>query len=258
MMVGMKEMSFVEHLEELRTRLIRILVILVISFGVCYYFSTTIQEFLLQPLREAIGTSGKVIFTGLLDKVIAEIQIAFWSCVFLASPFWFREAWLFIKPGLYESEIKAIRPFIFVGFILFLAGVAFGYYVIFPFTFKTLVTAGVTDVEAMLNLQDYLLLSSKVLVFLGLLFQLPNVVLILGFMGLVTKYSLRNMRRYLAVIFAVAAAVITPTPDVFSMMCVWIPMMVLYEIGILGVAWIVHPYLRKKHMGDDDQLASES
>lgn len=250
----MKEMSFMEHLEELRTRLIRILIILIISFGICYYFSTMIQELLLAPLREAIGTQGKVVFTGILDKVLAELQIAFWSCVFLASPFWFREAWLFIKPGLYDSEIRAIRPFIFVGFLLFIAGVAFGYFVIFPFTFKTLINAGVANVEAMLNLQDYLLLSSKVLVFLGLLFQLPNVIVILGFMGLVTKYSLRNMRRYLAVAFAVAAAVLTPTPDILSMMCVWIPMMVLYEIGIIAVAVIVHPYLKKKYMGDDLSL----
>jgi sec-independent protein translocase protein TatC len=247
----MKEMSFMEHLEELRTRIIRILIILVVSFGICYYFSNDIQEFLLAPLRAAIGTQGKVVFTGLLDKVLAEFQIAFWSCVFLASPFWFREAWLFIKPGLYEGEIKAIRPFLFVGFLLFIGGVSFGYYVIFPFTFKTLLGSGVQNVEAMLNLQDYLLLSSKVLVFLGLLFQLPNVILIMGFMGLVTKYSLREIRRYVAVAMAVAAAVITPTPDILSMMCVWIPMMILYEIGILGVALIVHPYLKKKHMDSE-------
>lgn len=255
----MKEMSFMEHLEELRTRLIRTLIILVVSFAICYNFSSVISEFLLVPLREALGTEGKIIFTGLFDKVVAELQIALWSSIFLASPFWFREVWLFIKPGLYEKEVNAIRPFIVVGFLLFLSGVAFGYYVLFPFTFKTLMTYGVTNVEAMLNLQDYLLLASKILVFLGILFQLPNVILILGFMGLVTKYSLRSWRRYTAVIFAVASAIITPTTDILSMMCVWVPMMVLYEIGILGVAWIVHPYLRKKHMGDSEvQDASKS
>ena len=250
----MKEMSFMDHLEELRTRVIRILIILVVSFGICYKFSTDIQEFLLIPLRQAIGANGKVVFTGLLDKVLAELQISFWCCVGLASPFWFREAWLFIRPGLYDAEVKVIRPFIFVGFLLFIAGMAFGYYVIFPFTFKTLISAGVANVEAMLNLQEYLLLSSKVLVFLGILFQLPNVIVILGFMGLVTKYSLRNMRRYLAVIFAIAAAVLTPTPDILSMMCVWIPMMVLYEIGIIAVAVLVHPYLKKKHMSDSTDI----
>lgn len=245
----MKEMSLIEHLEELRVRVIRILVILVISFSLCYSFASEISEMLLYPLRQAIGQSGKVVFTGLLDKILAELQIAFWSCVVLASPFWFREVWLFIKPGLYDDEVKAVRPFLFVGFILFLFGVCFGYFVIFPFTFKTLLEYGVGNVEAMLSLKDYLLMASKVLVFLGLLFQLPNVMLILGFMNLVTKYSLRNMRRYMALFMAVAAAVLTP-PDPLSMMCVWVPMMILYEIGIIGVSMFVHPYLEKKHMGD--------
>lgn len=258
MINSMKEMSFMDHLEELRTRIIRILIILVISFGVCYYFSTDIQEILLAPLRSALGSQGKIVFTGLLDKVIAELTMAFWSCILLASPFWFREIWLFVRPGLYDHEARAVAPFLVVGFFLFVAGVSFGYFVIFPFTFTTLINSGVANVEAMLSLHDYLMLSAKVLVFLGLLFQLPNVVLILGFMGLVTKYSLREWRRYTAVIFAVVAAIVTPTPDAFSMMCVWVPMMVLYEIGIIGVALIVHPYLKRKHMDENVQLASKS
>lgn len=242
-------MTFMDHMEELRTRIIRILLILVISFSVCYYFASEISEYLLAPLRAAIGSQGRVVFTGLLDKVLAELQISFWACIFAASPFWFREVWLFIKPGLYEKEISVIRPFLVVGFLLFLCGVAFGYYVIFPFTFSTMMAYGVQNVEAMLSLTDYLLLASQILVFLGFLFQLPNVMVILAFMGLVTKYSLRNWRRYMAVIFAVAAAVLTP-PDPLSMMCVWVPMMVLYEIGILAVAWIVHPYLKRINLPD--------
>lgn len=251
MMLPMKEMSFMDHLEELRTRVIRVLGILIVSFIICYSFASEISEFLLIPLRKAVGTEGKIVFTGLLDKVTAELQIAFWSCVILASPFWFREVWLFIKPGLYEREVKAVRPFIFSGFILFMLGVAFGYYIVFPFTFQAIMTYGVQNVEAMLSLQDYLLLASKVLVFLGILFQMPNVMCILGFMGLVTKYSLREWRRYMAVIMAVAAAILSP-PDVLSMMCVWIPMMFLYEIGIIAVAFIVHPYLKKKYIDDNE------
>src|SRR5690606_25533804 len=243
----MKEMSLVEHLEELRVRVIRILVILIVAFSGCYALSSEISEILLVPLREAIGQEGKVVFTGLLDKVLAELQIAFWACVLVASPFWFREVWLFIRPGLYDDEAKVVRPFIFVGFLLFISGVAFGYFVIFPFTFSTIMSYGVQNVEAMLSLKDYLLLASKILVFLGILFQLPNVMLILGFMGLVTKYSLRSWRRYMAIAFAVASAVLTP-PDVISMLCVWVPMMVLYEVGIMAVSLIVHPYLKKKYM----------
>lgn len=247
----MKEMSLIEHLEELRTRLIRIVVILAVSFTACYGFSSQISEFLLRPLRAAIGNHGKIVFTGLLDKVLAELQISFWSCVFFASPFLFREVWLFIRPGLYEQEARAVRPFIFVGFLLFLCGVAFGYFVVFPFTFETIMTYGVQNVEAMMNLQDYLLLASKILVFLGLLFQLPNILLILGFMEIVTAPSLRGLRRYLYVVFAVFAAVITP-PDVLSMLAVWIPMCVLYEIGIIAVMLLVHPYLKKKYLPEND------
>lgn len=249
-------MSFMDHLEELRVRLIRTLIILVVSFSVCYHFAADISEFLLIPLREAIGVSGKVVYTGIFDKVMAELQIAFWACVFFASPFWFREVWLFIKPGLYDKEIKAIRPFIVVGFLLFLAGVAFGYYVVFPFTFSTVASLGVQNVEAMLNVQDYLLLASKMLVGMGLLFQLPNVMLILGFMGLVTKYSLRSWRRYTAVLFAIGAAILTPSTDVMSMMIVWVPMMILYELGIIAVALIVHPYLKRRYIDNNESVES--
>ena len=243
-------MTFMDHLEELRTRIIRVVVILIVSCVICYSSATHIQEFLLAPLREALGSNGKVVFTGLMDKLLAELQIGVWTSVILASPFWFREIWLFIRPGLYEHEAKAVRPFLFLGFLLFMSGVAFGYYVVFPFTFQTIISYGVSDVEAMLNFQDYLLLASKILVFLGLLFQLPNVMLILGFMGIVTKQSLRSWRRYMVVIFAIAGAILSP-PDVLSMLCVWIPMMALYEIGIILVALVVHPYLKRKHMGSD-------
>jgi sec-independent protein translocase protein TatC len=241
----MKEMTLVEHLGELRTRLIRVGLILMVAFSVCYAFSVQISEFLIFPLKQGMGDQGKIIFTGLFDKILAELQISFWSSVLLSSPLWFREIWLFIKPGLYESEIKTIRPFIFVGFLLFLAGASFAYYIVFPFTFKAVLTYGLQNIEAMMNIKDYLLLASKVLVMMGLLFQLPNIMLILGFMGLVTAPSLRSWRRYTAVAFAVLAAIITP-PDVLSMMMVWVPLMVLYECGIVAVALIVHPYLKRK------------
>lgn len=246
----MREMTLVEHLEELRTRMIRMVAIIIVSFLVCYNYSAQISSFLLVPLRAAMGGHGKVVFTGLFDKVVAEFQIAFWCSILLASPFLFHQMWLFIRPGLHDHEAKAVRPFIFVGFFLFAAGVLFGYYVLFPFTFTTLVSYGVQDVEAMMDLQDYLMLSAKILVFLGLLFQMPNVMLILGFMELVTVPALNKWRRYLYVGFSIFAAVITPTPDIISMMAVWIPMIVLYEVGVLAVWLVVHPYLKRRYLPD--------
>ena len=239
-------MALTDHLEELRNRIIRIVVILFVFFIICYGVGEEIQEVLLTPLRSALGDKGKIVYLGLLDKVLAQFQLSFWSSIIVSSPFWFRELWCFIRPGLYDHEAKVIRPFIFVGFLLFCLGVSFGYFLVFPFTFETIMGFGVQNIEATLSLRDYLILSSKVLVFLGILFQMPNVMLILGFMGLVNKELLTNSRRYVIAGFAVLAALMTP-PDVITMMALWIPLVVLYEVGLWAVVIIVGPYQAKKN-----------
>jgi sec-independent protein translocase protein TatC len=244
----MKEMSLIEHLEELKKTMIRVVVILLVTFFVCYGFGEYISEFLLVPLRGALKEvgSGQVVYLGILDKVLSQLQIAFWSSIIISAPIWFFEVWRFIKPGLFDYEVKMVRPFVFIGFVLFCLGVTFGYYLVFPLVLPTLLNFGVGEVAATISLKEYLVLSSKILVFLGLVFQLPNVLLILGFMGLVTKYSLREKRRYIYVGFAVVAAMITP-PDVITMMGLWLPLVLLFEVGIWGVALIVHPYLARQH-----------
>lgn len=239
-------MSFVDHLTELRSRVIRIVGIVFISFMLTYAYGEYIAEFLLYPLRNALGDQGKIVYLGVLDKVLAQLQISFWSSIILSAPLWFYQIWLFIKPGLYEKEVKVIRPFVLVGFLLFILGVCFGYFIVFPLTFETLLGFGVQNLDAMLDFKTYLVLASKVLVLLGFLFQLPNILLILGFMEVVTKYSLKSWRRYLYVAFAVLAAVLTP-PDPITMMGLWIPLVVLYELGIIAVSLIVHPYLKRKY-----------
>lgn len=245
----MKEMGLIDHLEELRSALIKILIIILVSFVVCYAYGDLIQEILLRPLRNALGDSGggKVVYLGLLDKVLSQFQVAFYSSVILSCPLWFYQVWKFISPGLYDHEKKAVKPFLIIGLFLFATGVSFGYFIVFPLTFETLMGFGVQNVEATIGLKDYLVLSSKVLVFLGLIFQLPNVLLILGFMGIVTKQSLAKMRRYVYVGFALVSAMLTP-PDVITMMGLWVPLVALFELGILAVALIVHPYLSRHHM----------
>ena len=241
-------MELTEHLSELRSRLITVAVVLVVSFAICYAFGERISEILLSPLRQTLNSSiaGELVYLGVLDKVISQVQIAFWASLIFSSPLWFYHIWKFIKPGLHQYEIKAVRPFLLAGFLLFCAGVAFGHFLVFPFALETMMKFGVTDIKATISLKEYLILTSKVLVFLGLIFQLPNGLLVLGFMGLVTKQSLQKMRHYVYVILAILSAILTP-PDPMTMLGLWLPMVVLFEIGTLAVALIVHPYLKRQH-----------
>lgn len=244
-------MTISEHLEELRSTMMRVFVILIVAFFVSYHFGAELSELLLRPMRETLVDQklGQIVYLGIFDKILSQLQVAFWSAVLISAPLWFIEVWRFVRPGLYQHEAKIIKPFIFFGFILFLAGVAFGYFLVFPLTFQVLLQFGVQDVVATISLKDYLVTTSKILVLLGLVFQLPNIMLILGFMGLVTKYSLREKRRYIYVGFAILAAVLTP-PDPYTMLALWIPLVILFEMGIWAVAIIVHPWLRKKTMGE--------
>lgn len=240
-------MALVDHLSELRKRLIYSVGIIFVSFFVCYHFGEQIQNLLLSPLRTALNSDGKIVFSGLLDKVLAQFQLSFWCAIILSSPLWFHQVWLFIKPGLYPKEIKIIRPFIFLGFILFLLGVSFGYFIVFPFTFGTLLSFGVGGVEAYMNMKDYLILASKILVFLGFVFQLPNVLLVLGFMGLLDSKLLRDYSRYVIVGFAVLSAILTP-PDPITMMALWVPLVSLYGFGVLLVYLLVDPFQKKSEL----------
>ena len=245
----MKEMSLVDHLAELRKRLIYSVGFVFLAFFVCYHFGEVIQNILLDPLRRALASEGKIVFSGLLDKVLAQFQLCFWSAIILSSPFWFYQVWLFIRPGLYKKEVKIIRPFIFLGFVLFWLGVSFGYFIVFPFTFGTLLSFGVGGVEAYMNMKDYLILASKILVFLGFVFQLPNVLLVLGFMGLINSKLLLQYQKYVIVGFAVLSALLTP-PDPITMMALWIPLVLLYLFGVLLVYLLVDPFQKKESTED--------
>lgn len=244
-------MSFWEHLEEFRKMILRIVAILGVTFLVTSVYVDKITEWLLKPLRDSLHDTkaGVIVYHSIFEKAWVQVDVSIWWAIMISSPLWFYQIWRFIKPGLHPHEIRAVKPFMILGFLLFLGGMAFGYYVAFPFGFKFLSMLGVGDVQANINLRDYISSASMILLFLGLIFQFPNLLLILGFMGLVTKQMLRKFRRYIYVGLSIVAAIFSP-PDVISMLSVWVPLVVLYEVGVLAVAWIVHPYLYHVHMKD--------
>lgn len=244
----MKEMSVTEHLQDLRVTFIKIIIILSVSFLLCYNLGEYIVEILLYPLRNILedSTKDKIVYLGVFDKIISQLEVAFWTSILVSAPFWFYQIWKFIAPGLYEHEVKAVRPFIFIGLILFLLGVLFGQFIVFPFVFKAIMSYGVEDIQAMISLKDYLSLCIKVLLLLGFMFQLPNVMIILGFMGLVTTHSLRQKRSYIYLALLIISAILTP-PDVLTQIGLWIPLVCLFELGIFVVGLVVHPYLERKH-----------
>lgn len=248
----LKEMSFWEHLEELRKTVIRIVVILVIAFVATSFYVDRITEFLLAPLRHSLQDTkaGVIVYHSIFEKAWVQVDVSIWWAIMISSPFWFYQVWRFIKPGLHPHEVRAVKPFMVLGLLLFIGGMVFGYYVAFPFVFNFLSMLGVGNVEANINLRDYVTTSSQILLFLGVIFQFPNLLLILGFMGLVTKQMLRKFRRYVYVALSLIAAILSP-PDVISMLSVWLPLCILYEVGVLAVAWIVHPYLYRVHMKDN-------
>lgn len=223
-----------------------------VFFVLTTYYVDDITEFLLFPLRAALLTqsSSKVVYLSIFEKALVQFDVSIlWAIVF-SSPILFFQLWGFIRPGLHDHEVKVVRPFLIFGWALFIIGMAFGYYIVFPFAFKFLIGYGVKDVEATIGLRSYVSLASQILLLLGVMFQFPNILLILGFMGLVTKQLLARLRRFVYVGLAVVAAVFSP-PDVLSMIAVWIPLCVLYELGILLVALIVHPYLKKVHLPEN-------
>ncbi len=240
-------MTIIEHLEDLRKMFVRVLAILSVSLVGTYLLSIPISEILLIPLRENLTSSqmGEVVYLGVMDKIVSQFQVSFWTGIIISAPLWFREVWKFLRPGLYPNEIKIILPFLIAGFILFYLGISFGYFILLPFTIDSLMNAGLSDVKSMINLKDYLVLCSQALVIIGLLFQIPNIMVILGLMGVVTKYSLRQMRKPIYFILAVLSAIITP-PDVISMLAFWAPLIFLFELGIWAVHFIVHPYLHRQ------------
>ena len=240
-----KQMSFLEHLEELRQRLVRSVISIVVAFGICFYFADNIYAYLAKPLTDTLRTlhmSDKLVYTNPIDPFNLYIKLAAMAGLFLASPYVLYQLWLFISPGLYRNEKRYVWPFVVLTSGLFISGGLFAYKLAFPPALKFLLTFG-RRFQAMVTINEYFSIAMTIIVGVGLVFELPVIILVLSLFGIVTPRFLLRQLRYAVLLTAILAAAIAPTPDITTLFMLWIPMVGLYILSI-GLCYLV--YLRKK------------
>ena len=237
-----RQMPLLDHLIELRNRLMYACAALFVGFLVCYFFAEHIYAFLVQPLADIYqGQTGRrMIYTGLAEAFFTYLKVAFWAGAFLTFPFVAIQLWLFIAPGLYRTEKRAFLPFLVATPILFFLGGAMVYYFIFPLawrfflSFETTGADGGLPIELEARVAEYLSLVMKLIFAFGLSFQLPVALTLMGRVGLVSADALARNRKYAIVGVFVVAAIITP-PDIISQIGLAVPIILLYEISIIAV-----------------------
>ena len=229
-------MTLLDHLEELRKRLARSLLAVTGGFLLCWAFAKPIFAWLSRPLTQFLPEGDKLAFTGLVDPFMLYIKVAVLAGIFLASPVILYQVWLFIAPGLYRHERRIGIPFLVFTTIFFLAGGYFGYAVAFPMVCRFLLEVG-ADFKQVITVNEYFAMSSKVILGLGLVFELPVLILFLARMGVVDHRFLLKHFRYAVLLIFITAAIITPTPDIPTQSVFALPMVGLYLLGVV-VAWL--------------------
>ena len=233
-------MSFLEHLDELRKRIVRSLLGVCVGVLASFAFINQIVNFLLTPTRRVLPAGSRMIYTQPGEAFGLYIQISLIAGVVLAAPWIMWQVWLFIAPGLYQNEKKLAIPFVAMSTIGFLAGALVNHYITFPFMMTFFASFNNADLVFMPRLEDVFDLYSKMLLGMGLVFQMPTIVYFLAKMRLVTwKFLLRHFKYAFLIIFIIAA-VITPTGDMVTQAIFAAPMVLLYLLSIF-IAWIVRP-----------------
>lgn len=240
-------MSFLEHLDELRQRLIRAVVAVLLAVAACWSWSSEILHFIIQPLRTSFPDV-RFIYTGPTEGFVLHMKAAFVAGLFLAAPFILYQIWAYIAPGLYPHEKRYVVPFVALGSLFFAAGGAFGHLVLFPATFRFLGQFTSEELEYLPRLAEYFSFYFWFVVGLGVVFQLPVVIFVLSRIGLVTAASLIRNFKFAVLAAFVVSAVITPSGDAVNQVMVAGPVIALYLVGVL-VAWAVgRP--RRQHRTD--------
>ncbi|MBN1932814.1 MAG: twin-arginine translocase subunit TatC [Desulfobacterales bacterium] len=228
-----EKIPFTGHLEELRKRLIVCFWAIGVGFCISYVFKEKLFALLSQPLIAVMGAGDQLVFTGLPEAFFTYLKVAFLSGLLLSVPVILYQFWMFVAPGLYEKEKRLLVPVVFLSSFFFLGGALFGYFIVFPYGFKFFLGFASEIIRPLPSMREYLSFASKLLIAFGLIFELPLVITFLAKLGIVSVEFLKKNRKYALLLFFIVAALITP-PDVVTQIMMALPLMVLYEISILG------------------------
>ncbi len=233
-----RNLSFYEHFDELRVRLMRCLAVFFVGFAFFYFFADPFLSILRKPLFDLLPPEQrKLYFTSLFENFLTHLKLGGYASLFFLSPYYFYEVWRFIAPGLYLREKKLAVPFIVVASVFFLGGACFAYFILFPVGFKFFVTYGAPSDVALLTIDSYYGTCLKLLLLFGLAFELPVLICLLGVLRVVDAAFLREHRRNAILMISVLAAIFAP-PDAISMLILGAPLVLMYEGAIWVVAWI--------------------
>jgi sec-independent protein translocase protein TatC len=231
-------MSFFDHLDELRTRLVRCLIVFFVGFVGCYFISEPIMDILRKPLFDAMPSDQrKLYFTTLFENFMTHLKISGYASLFFLSPYFFYELWKFISPGLYPRERKLVLPFVFAASVFFLGGALFAYYGLFPVGFHYFVTYGAPSDVPLMTIDSYYSTVLKLLLLFGIAFELPVLIVFFGYLGIFDAATLRAQRKPAIIGITVISALFAP-PDAVSMIMLGAPLVLLYEASIWVVQWM--------------------
>jgi len=228
------------HLVELRDRLLRCAIALIVVFGLLFYWARDLYAILAQPLLASLPAGGQLIATEVTAPFLVPIKVTLMAALVIALPYLLYQIWAFVAPGLYAHEKKLVVPLIITSTLLFLCGMAFAYFLVFPVVFAFIIKVAPEGVAVMTDIGKYLDFVLTLFLAFGVTFEVPVAVVILVRMGMVSVAKLREIRPYVIVGAFVIGAIFTP-PDVVSQVMLAVPLWVLYELGIFVAQWVGRP-----------------